>query len=99
MGIGALQGEFELIFRTIFASRLHDKQTVCKLARRFECDCQVKKFGVQPKKGLILHGPPGTGKTLIARQIGKMMGAKSLKIINGPELLDKYLFFSIVVFL
>ncbi|KAJ5158504.1 ATPase AAA-type core [Penicillium coprophilum] len=41
-------------------------------------------------KGLLLYGPPGTGKTLIARQIGKMLNAREPKIINGPEVLNKY---------
>ncbi|KAJ7749250.1 vesicular-fusion protein SEC18 [Mycena olivaceomarginata] len=40
--------------------------------------------------GLLLHGPPGTGKTLIARQIGKMLKAHEPKIVNGPEILSKF---------
>ena len=32
----------------------------------------------------------GTGKTLMARQIGKMLNAREPKIVNGPEILDKY---------
>ena len=36
------------------------------------------------------YGPPGTGKTLIARQIGKMLNGKEPKIVNGPEILSKY---------
>lgn len=40
--------------------------------------------------GILLHGPPGTGKTLIARQIGKMLNAREPKIVNGPEILNKY---------
>jgi len=37
-----------------------------------------------------LYGPPGCGKTLIARQIGKVLNAREPKIVNGPEVLDKY---------
>jgi len=37
-----------------------------------------------------LFGPPGTGKTLVARQIGKILNCKEPKIINGPEILNKY---------
>ena len=40
--------------------------------------------GVRHVKGMLLFGPPGTGKTLLARQIGKMLNAHELKIINGP---------------
>lgn len=32
----------------------------------------------------------GTGKTLIARQIGKMLNAREPKIVNGPDILNKY---------
>ena len=32
----------------------------------------------------------GTGKTLMARQIGKMLLAREPKVINGPEILDKF---------
>mgnify|MGYP002716370791 FL=1 len=41
-------------------------------------------------KGILLYGPPGTGKTLLARQIGKMLNAREPKIVNGPQILDKY---------
>lgn len=38
----------------------------------------------------MLYGPPGTGKTLIARQIGKMLNGREPKIVNGPEILNKF---------
>ena len=41
-------------------------------------------------KGLILYGPPGTGKTLIARQLPKVLKARPPKIINGPEIFNKF---------
>lgn len=31
-----------------------------------------------------------TGKTLIARQIGKLLNAVEPKVVNGPEILDKF---------
>ena len=34
--------------------------------------------------------PLGTGKTLIARQIGKMLNGKEPKVVNGPEVLSKF---------
>lgn len=39
---------------------------------------------------MLLYGPPGTGKTLMARQIGKMLNGKEPVIVNGPEILNKY---------
>jgi vesicle-fusing ATPase len=39
---------------------------------------------------MLLFGPPGTGKTLIARQIAKALDCKEPKIVNGPEVFDKY---------
>lgn len=39
---------------------------------------------------MMLYGPPGTGKTLIARQIGKMLNSAEPKVVNGPEILNKF---------
>ena len=50
----------------------------------------MEQLGCSHVKGILLHGPPGTGKTLMARQIGKMLNAREPKIVNGPEILDKY---------
>ena len=50
----------------------------------------VEKLGIQHVRGMILYGPPGTGKTLMARQIGKMLNAKEISVVNGPEILNKY---------
>ncbi|KAI9842423.1 MAG: transport between ER and Golgi ATPase protein [Sclerophora amabilis] len=77
MGIGGLDTEFSAIFRRAFASRIFPPGLVDKL-------------GIQHVKGILLFGPPGTGKTLIARQIGKMLNAREPKIVNGPEVLNKY---------
>lgn len=77
MGIGGLDKEFSDIFRRAFASRV------------FPVDV-IKKLGIQHVKGMLLYGPPGTGKTLIARQIGKMLNGKEPKVVNGPEVLNKF---------
>ncbi|CAG8554473.1 266_t:CDS:2, partial [Scutellospora calospora] len=57
---------------------------------KFEDMGIVEKIGIQHVKGILLFGPPGTGKTLMARQIGKMLNAREPKIVNGPEILNKY---------
>jgi vesicle-fusing ATPase len=77
LGIGGLDKEFSSIFRRAFASRVLPSDV-------------VKKLGIKHVKGILLYGPPGTGKTLIARQIGKMLNCREPKIVNGPEILNKY---------
>ncbi|KAL7934849.1 P-loop containing nucleoside triphosphate hydrolase protein [Trichoderma chlorosporum] len=77
LGIGGLTKEFSTIFRRTFVSRLFPPGIVAKM-------------GIAHVKGMLLYGPPGTGKTLIARQIGNMLNAKPPKVINGPEVLNKY---------
>ena len=47
-------------------------------------------MGISHVRGMLLYGLPGCGKTLIARQIGKVLNAREPKIVNGPEVLDKY---------
>ena len=50
----------------------------------------IQQMGISHVRGMLLYGPPGCGKTLIARQIGKVFNAREPKIVNGPEVLDKY---------
>jgi len=77
LGIGGLDSEFKSIFRRAFASRIFPPNLVASL-------------GIKHVKGILLYGPPGTGKTLMARQIGKMLRAREPKIVNGPEILSKF---------
>ncbi len=48
-----------------------------------------KRLGIEPPKGVLLHGPPGTGKTLIAKAVANESGA-NFKVINGPEIMSKF---------
>ncbi|XP_044483543.1 vesicle-fusing ATPase-like [Mangifera indica] len=77
LGIGGLSAEFADIFRRAFASRVFPPHVTSKL-------------GIKHVKGMLLYGPPGTGKTLMARQIGKMLNGREPKIVNGPEVLSKF---------
>ena len=47
------------------------------------------RLGIDPPKGVLLHGPPGTGKTLIAKAVANESGA-NFYTINGPEIMSKY---------
>ena len=77
MGVGGLDNEIEKIFRRAFSSRRIPPVI-------------LEQYGIKHVKGLILYGPPGTGKTLIARQLAKALQSREPKIVNGPELFNKY---------
>ncbi|XP_010439434.1 PREDICTED: vesicle-fusing ATPase-like [Camelina sativa] len=78
LGIGGLGAEFVAIFRRAFTSRILPRDV-------------MNRIGAKHVKGMLLFGPPGTGKTLMARQIGKMLNGKEPKIVNGPEVLSKFI--------
>lgn len=48
-----------------------------------------ERLGIDPPKGVLLHGPPGTGKTLLAKAVANETHANFISI-NGPEIMSKY---------
>lgn len=104
LGIGGLDKEFKQIFRRAFSSRIFPPEVVQKMGIQhvkgltriltlIYCDTLTNNLHCCIyilQKGLLLHGPPGTGKTLMARQIGKMLNSVEPIVINGPEVLNKY---------
>lgn len=78
IGIGGLNKELINIFRRALSTRAIKPS-------------QIEKLGINHVKGMLLYGPPGTGKTLIARRIGHIISEREPKVINGPEILDKYI--------
>ncbi|ARF12653.1 AAA family ATPase, partial [Klosneuvirus KNV1] len=77
IGIGGLNIELINIFRRALSTRAI-KSSI------------AQKLGIKHVKGILLHGPPGTGKTLIARKIGAMISKVEPKVVNGPEVMNKY---------
>jgi transitional endoplasmic reticulum ATPase len=47
------------------------------------------RLGIDPPKGVLLHGPPGCGKTLIAKVIANETDATFLQL-SGPEIMHKF---------
>jgi transitional endoplasmic reticulum ATPase len=73
--IGGLQGELEQVREMIELPMRHPEL--------------FQRLGIDPPKGVLLHGPPGTGKTLIAKAVANEIDA-SFHTISGPEIMSKY---------
>jgi len=50
---------------------------------------RFERMGIEPARGLLLHGPPGTGKTYVVRALAHESGAAFFSV-KGAELLDKW---------
>ncbi|MBI3036311.1 AAA family ATPase [Candidatus Woesearchaeota archaeon] len=49
-----------------------------------------EKVGIEPPKGVLLHGQPGTGKTLLAKAVATATNSTFIEIV-GSELVQKFI--------
>lgn len=77
IGVGGLDKEIIQMFRRAFSTRRLPPSV-------------LEKYGGSHVKGVLLFGPPGTGKTLIAKELAKCLNSVKPKVVNGPEVLSKY---------
>ncbi len=49
-----------------------------------------KDIGIQPPKGILLHGQPGTGKTLLAKAVANSTNSTFIELV-GSELVQKFI--------
>jgi transitional endoplasmic reticulum ATPase len=73
--IGGLDGELEQVREMIELPMRHPEL--------------FQQLGIDPPKGVLLHGPPGTGKTLMAKAVANEIDAY-FDTISGPEIMSKY---------
>ncbi|CAG9465495.1 unnamed protein product [Pedinophyceae sp. YPF-701] len=77
-GLGGVDEQMREIVRRAFATRVLPPAL-------------VRSLGIAPVRGILLHGRPGVGKSTIARAIGRMLSAETVRVVSGPEILSKFL--------
>jgi transitional endoplasmic reticulum ATPase len=85
----ARAGGFKISYEDIggLGKELHRIREMVELPLKYP---QIfERLGIDPPKGVLLHGPPGCGKTLIARAVANETAAYFTHI-TGPEIMGKF---------
>lgn len=77
LGVGGMDQKIIELFRRAFAMRRVPQHV-------------LESYGKSHVKGVLLYGPPGTGKTLIAKELAKCLNSVKPIVVNGPEILSKF---------
>lgn len=75
--VGGLDDEINQIIRLVSLSGVLSEES--------------KDMGIKTTKGILLYGPPGCGKTSLALHIAKKLKPRSCRLVEGPELNNKYI--------
>ncbi|KAL3678120.1 hypothetical protein R1sor_021076 [Riccia sorocarpa] len=73
--LGGLSAQIEKVRQQVELSLLHPDH--------------LTRYGLQPVRGILLHGPPGTGKSSLARAAACEAGVKMFAV-NGPEIVSEF---------
>lgn len=84
--LGGLENEIEGIVRRV----LEGRAVLTENSNNAEEMRVMLDLGLQPVKGILLHGPPGCGKTALAREISRLLTERPPIIVSAPELLDRW---------
>jgi vesicle-fusing ATPase len=91
--VGGLRKQIDAIIRRVLDSRVvippGADPSVYGPMRAREMK-EMLNLGLQPVRGLLLHGPPGCGKTALALEISRLLTDRPPKIVSAPELLDRW---------
>jgi vesicle-fusing ATPase len=99
--VGGLGPQIESIVRRVLDGRVirpvapDDYEAIASTTTSFHQQRSTEakalaELGLEPVRGLLLHGPPGCGKTALAREISKCLNARPPKIVEAPALLDRW---------